>query len=225
MARKYFIETFGCQMNYHDSERLAGLLEADGYEPRRRRARRPTSSSSTPAACASGPKTSCTRGSARFARRRAETRRRRRSSPSPAASRSRKASALLKRDRPIDVVVGTQSLKQLPRLVAEARERRRAAIDINPHDDVSFPLGVARHVGSRARLGDDHRRLQRVLRVLRGAVHARARAHAAGRRHPGRGATRPPTPAASRCSCSGRSSITTRRRTIRRATSPRCSSA
>ena len=32
MSRKYLIETFGCQMNYHDSERMAGLLEAAGYE-------------------------------------------------------------------------------------------------------------------------------------------------------------------------------------------------
>ena len=31
MARKYLIETFGCQMNVHDSERLAGLLEQNGY--------------------------------------------------------------------------------------------------------------------------------------------------------------------------------------------------
>jgi tRNA-2-methylthio-N6-dimethylallyladenosine synthase len=29
---KYFIETYGCQMNVHDSERIAGLLEASGYE-------------------------------------------------------------------------------------------------------------------------------------------------------------------------------------------------
>lgn len=28
--RTYFIRTFGCQMNEHDSERIAGLLEADG---------------------------------------------------------------------------------------------------------------------------------------------------------------------------------------------------
>jgi tRNA-2-methylthio-N6-dimethylallyladenosine synthase len=27
------VQTFGCQMNEHDSERLAGMLEADGYEP------------------------------------------------------------------------------------------------------------------------------------------------------------------------------------------------
>jgi tRNA-2-methylthio-N6-dimethylallyladenosine synthase len=29
----YFIRTFGCQMNEHDSERIAGLLEADGMVP------------------------------------------------------------------------------------------------------------------------------------------------------------------------------------------------
>jgi len=29
-ARRYFVRTFGCQMNEHDSERIAGLFEADG---------------------------------------------------------------------------------------------------------------------------------------------------------------------------------------------------
>ena len=33
MARKFAIRTFGCQMNEHDSERLAGLLAAEGMEP------------------------------------------------------------------------------------------------------------------------------------------------------------------------------------------------
>jgi tRNA-2-methylthio-N6-dimethylallyladenosine synthase len=32
VAGKYLIRTFGCQMNVHDSERLAGVLEADGME-------------------------------------------------------------------------------------------------------------------------------------------------------------------------------------------------
>ena len=31
MGRTYAIRTFGCQMNEHDSERIAGLLESDGY--------------------------------------------------------------------------------------------------------------------------------------------------------------------------------------------------
>ncbi len=29
-GKRYYIRTFGCQMNEHDSERIAGLLEADG---------------------------------------------------------------------------------------------------------------------------------------------------------------------------------------------------
>src|SRR6188474_2579352 len=29
-ARRYIVRTYGCQMNEHDSERIAGLLEADG---------------------------------------------------------------------------------------------------------------------------------------------------------------------------------------------------
>jgi len=33
MPRKFFVHTYGCQMNEHDSERIAGLLEADGLEP------------------------------------------------------------------------------------------------------------------------------------------------------------------------------------------------
>ena len=33
VTRRFAIRTFGCQMNEHDSERLAGLLVADGMEP------------------------------------------------------------------------------------------------------------------------------------------------------------------------------------------------
>ncbi|HSF85509.1 MAG TPA: tRNA (N6-isopentenyl adenosine(37)-C2)-methylthiotransferase MiaB [Acidimicrobiia bacterium] len=32
-GQSYFIRTFGCQMNEHDSERIGGLLEADGMVP------------------------------------------------------------------------------------------------------------------------------------------------------------------------------------------------
>jgi tRNA-2-methylthio-N6-dimethylallyladenosine synthase len=32
VAATYLVRTFGCQMNEHDSERIAALLEADGYE-------------------------------------------------------------------------------------------------------------------------------------------------------------------------------------------------
>jgi tRNA-2-methylthio-N6-dimethylallyladenosine synthase len=51
----------------------------------------------------------------------------------------------------IDVLIGTQSLKRLPMLVEEARvptsgprPPASARVDLNPYDDVSFPLGIAR---------------------------------------------------------------------------------
>ena len=33
MTRTYLVETYGCQMNVHDSERIAGLLDEAGYIP------------------------------------------------------------------------------------------------------------------------------------------------------------------------------------------------
>ncbi len=32
-GQSYFVRTFGCQMNEHDSERIAGMLETDGMRP------------------------------------------------------------------------------------------------------------------------------------------------------------------------------------------------
>ena len=33
MTRTYTVETYGCQMNVHDSERIAGLLDEAGFVP------------------------------------------------------------------------------------------------------------------------------------------------------------------------------------------------
>ncbi len=68
VTRTYLIRTFGCQMNEHDSERIAGLLEADGLAAGRRRSTTPTSSCSTPAASGRTPTTSSTAPSATSSR-------------------------------------------------------------------------------------------------------------------------------------------------------------
>jgi tRNA-2-methylthio-N6-dimethylallyladenosine synthase len=53
--------------------------------------------------------------------------------------------ALLKRSRGvIDVIVGTQAIKQLPMMVQRSASDRRTLIDLALYDDVSFPLGVTR---------------------------------------------------------------------------------
>ena len=33
MTRRFYVRTYGCQMNEHDSERIAGVLAAEGMEP------------------------------------------------------------------------------------------------------------------------------------------------------------------------------------------------
>ena len=52
-------------------------------------------------------------------------------------------SAILDKTDGVDVVVGTQALKQLPVLVEAARSTGLPQVDVNPYEEISFPLGVA----------------------------------------------------------------------------------
>jgi tRNA-2-methylthio-N6-dimethylallyladenosine synthase len=141
VAQKYLIETFGCQMNVHDSERMAGLLEQAGYE-------------STPEAADADVLVVNTCSVRERAEGQLYTR----------LGELREMAAVLGRDQTVvvagcvaqqegeaifrrapgvaDVVVGTQAIRRLPMLVEEARSA--PVIDLNPYDDVSWPLGVTR---------------------------------------------------------------------------------
>ncbi len=137
MAKKYLIETFGCQMNFHDSERMAGLLEQAGYEP--------TEASSEADLVVINTCSVRERAEDKLYSRLGELRAdaveqgRRPVLAVTGCVAQQEGMALRKRSRDIDVIVGTQSLKMLPMLVDRAR-----GIDIDPHDDVSFPLGITR---------------------------------------------------------------------------------
>jgi tRNA-2-methylthio-N6-dimethylallyladenosine synthase len=141
---KYFIETYGCQMNVHDSERMAGLLEQAGYEPAPDLGDADVVVINTCSVRERAEEKLYTRlGEIRQAR--GETGR----TPVVAVAgcvAQQEAGALLKRSNMIDVIVGTQSLKQLPSLIGQALSEEPSAprIDVNPYEDVSFPLGVAR---------------------------------------------------------------------------------
>lgn len=142
MARRYLIETFGCQMNFHDSERMAGLLESAGYEP------------ATDVADADVViLNTCT------VRERAEDKVVSRIGEIRVASEElgreplvavagclaqQEGSTMFRRSPYVDVVVGTQAERRLPALVDEAFATAHRQIDINPYDDLSFPLGIAR---------------------------------------------------------------------------------
>ena len=142
MSRRYLIETFGCQMNLHDSERMAGLLEAAGYEP--------ASGAADADVIVLNTCTVREKAEDKVLSRIGELRIDGRSAgqgPVIAVAgclAQQDGAAVFRRSRAVDVVVGTRAERKLPLLVDEAMRTRSRQIDINPYDDVSFPLGMAR---------------------------------------------------------------------------------
>ena len=143
MARKYLIETFGCQMNVHDSERMAGLLEQAGYEA--------TSEAVDADVVVINTCSVRERAEDKLYTRLGELR-------VMAAEQGRdpivavagcvaqqEGTAILKRSPGVaDVIVGTQAIRRLPMMVDQALADRRPVINLDPFDDVTFPLGVTR---------------------------------------------------------------------------------
>ncbi len=144
MARKYLIETFGCQMNFHDSERMAGLLEQAGYES--------TSDDREADVIVINTCSVRERAEEKLFTRLGEIRQmgvEHGGRPVVAVAgcvAQQEGSRILKRSTAVDVVIGTQNIRRLPMLVTQAVEQPAAParIDVEPLDDVSFPLGIAR---------------------------------------------------------------------------------
>jgi tRNA-2-methylthio-N6-dimethylallyladenosine synthase len=161
---KYFIETYGCQMNVHDSERMAGLLEASGYEPAREEADADVVVINT---CSVREKAE----DKLYARLGDLKGRKRATGKAPIVAvtgcvAQQEGSRLLERSTLIDVVLGTQRVKMLPVLVEQARLHAKAPeqpaadqtsastpamglaaiVDVTtPYDEPSFPLGLTKH--------------------------------------------------------------------------------
>ena len=144
MAKKYLIETFGCQMNFHDSERMAGLLDQAGYEPTAEPIDADVFVINTCSVREHAEEKLYTRlGEIRVLEQ--ETGRK----PVVAVAgcvAQQEGQSLLKKSNGhvIDVIVGTQRLKMLPTLLEKATISAFAEVDINPWDDVTFPLGITR---------------------------------------------------------------------------------
>ncbi|CAN5878312.1 tRNA (N6-isopentenyl adenosine(37)-C2)-methylthiotransferase MiaB [soil metagenome] len=148
MAKKYLIETFGCQMNFHDSERMAGLLEQAGYEFTADDRDADVIVINTCSVRERAEEKLFTR-LGEISHQSLETGGR----PIVAVAgcvAQQEGKQILKRSKAVDVIIGTQNLKRLPMLVDGAVRRREAGmhagptLDLDPLDDVSFPLGIAR---------------------------------------------------------------------------------
>ncbi len=142
MARKYLIETHGCQMNVPDSERMAGLLEQAGYEA--------TSDDREADVLVINTCSVRERAEEKLFTRLGELRQ----LADEAGARpivavagcvaQQEGARILQRSTAVDVILGTQNLKRLPILVEAARSQPRPQLDLDPLNDVSFPLGIAR---------------------------------------------------------------------------------
>ena len=144
MAKTYRIETFGCQMNVHDSERMAGLLDQAGYEPTNDDRDADVIVINTCSVREHAEEKLYTRlGELRVLGE--KTGRRPMVAVAGCVAQQEGRSLLFGTNgHVIDVVVGTQRLKTLPVLLEQAARSAVSEVDINPWDDVSFPLGIAR---------------------------------------------------------------------------------
>jgi tRNA-2-methylthio-N6-dimethylallyladenosine synthase len=141
MARRYLIETFGCQMNFHDSERMAGLLESAGYDSAADVAEADVVILNT---CTVREKAE-DKVVSRIGEIRALSEHLQRE-PLVAVTgclAQQEGAGLFRRSPYVDVIVGTQAERRLPLLVEQAIATSNRQIDVNPYDDVSFPLGIA----------------------------------------------------------------------------------
>ena len=130
-------------MNVHDSERMAGLLEQAGFEPAVDAADADVVVINTCSVREHAEDKLYTRlGELRMLG--AETGH----NPIVAVAgcvAQQEGEALLKRAPGVtDVLVGTQAIRRLPMLVEQAQATRAPAVDLNPYDDVTFPLGLTR---------------------------------------------------------------------------------
>jgi tRNA-2-methylthio-N6-dimethylallyladenosine synthase len=142
VSRKYLIETFGCQMNYHDSEQMAGLLEAAGYD-------RTVDEDEADVVVIN---TCSVREHAeeKLYTRLGELRARYANTASrPVVTvagcvAQQEGQRLLKRAGLVDVVLGTRRVRMLPMLVERAAQERLSQVDLGAYDEVAFPFAVTR---------------------------------------------------------------------------------
>jgi tRNA-2-methylthio-N6-dimethylallyladenosine synthase len=144
VSKKYLIETFGCQMNVHDSERMAGLLDLAGYEPTIVDADADVIVINTCSVREHAEDKLYTRlGQLRVLSE--ETGRKPIVAVAGCVAQQEGESLVRKTNgQVIDIVLGTQRIKLLPMLVDRAGGSPFAEIDTSAWDDVTFPLGVTR---------------------------------------------------------------------------------
>jgi tRNA-2-methylthio-N6-dimethylallyladenosine synthase len=137
---KYFVETWGCQMNDHDSEKLSGMLAREGYEPAASMGEADLVVLNT---CSIREK-AVQKVYSEIGRLR-ELKRERPLLIGVAGCLAQQDQKLIfKRAPDVDFVLGTMAIQNLPRLVSEVRAGKQHVIDTAEYpDNHLFPPEVA----------------------------------------------------------------------------------
>jgi tRNA-2-methylthio-N6-dimethylallyladenosine synthase len=145
MKRKvrYLVQTFGCQMNVNDSEKVAGLLASRGFEPAETAEDADFVFLNT---CAVREKAASKLNHSLGRLRRLKKERPELRIGVGGCVAQLEGQALLSRARGIDVLVGTHNLGRVPDLLEQALESGRTAFDLDRRADAfQIPDAVVAH--------------------------------------------------------------------------------
>ena len=143
MAKKYLIETFGCQMNFHDSERMEGLLEEAGYELTDDDTEADVLVINTCSVRERAQEKLFSR-LGRVEKNRTDSKEERPIVVVAGCVAQQEGSRLVQRAPIVDIVIGTQATKRLPVLIEQANLNWQTQIDVELYEDVSFPFGLVK---------------------------------------------------------------------------------
>ena len=135
-GKSFFLETFGCQMNDHDSEKVAGVLLGRGYRPWKL-PRRPTWSSTTLAVSAKKPRKKSSRASAT-------------GKPWPNGKiigvlgclAQQEGEEIFERAPWVSLVCGSASYRKLPDLIAQLESGGRRVTGLDLDTDETFETEI-----------------------------------------------------------------------------------
>ncbi len=141
---KFFIETFGCQMNVNDSEKVSGLLQAEGHEPASAAADADFVFINT---CAVRE-----RASEKLFHALGRLQKLKRRNPDlmigagGCVTQLTGPSSILARAPYVDVIVGTRNVARVPELLRQARETSQPAMDLDRKgDSFAVPVSAVAH--------------------------------------------------------------------------------
>ena len=143
MTKTYSVETFGCQMNVHDSENISGLLEKAGYRQLKEEELEPDLLVVNTCSVRERAEEKLY---ARLDHYRKKTRPERPLIAVTGCVAQQEGARILQRTTAVDLVLGTQAISRLPEAVKSLENANAPSVDINTANTEQIPNGIAKRL-------------------------------------------------------------------------------